>query len=349
MPQEKEHPNKHITRKRKESEQQNPNPNHIYELTTKRKKIGHGRYGTIYESGYNVKKVPKCPTIEWIQNNTENVTHTINIVENLHSFKTILDILEYIKDCNQKNIPVTKFYQGYVENDNLASEINKISSIENEKYNYNYISTKQDIKNFFPEYIESQHFTIYLENLKDYNTLENFIKDKNIKTKLKILQNILNILKKLHENGFYHRDLYNGGNIMIKENENQNEEYHIKFIDLGLSLNEESIENYEKNKLKYYLEIFHQNTYNNDYNSLINENFDFSNKNNMKDILAQHDLFVIYLYFFMNITNENWNLILDGTGDIYKNVLQPKNLYKINPYEFPLTYEVKDVFYTNEN
>ena len=64
------------------------------------------------------------------------------------------------------------------------------------------------------------------------------------------MKEIVRILQKLHDNGFYHRDLYSRENIMILPN--SQDTYDVKFIDLGLSLNNDSIQNYSKDQLNLF-------------------------------------------------------------------------------------------------
>lgn len=78
----------------------------------------------------------------------------------------------------------------------------------------------------------------------------NFIKNPNNtrESKIQFAKKIIETLEKLHNNKFYHRDLYTLGNIMIEK-----DTHNIKFIDLGLSLNNDSIKNYSDDKLKTFL------------------------------------------------------------------------------------------------
>ena len=184
-------------------------------------KIGEGEYAIVYKKN-NQKVVRKVPKF----------TRSKGIASTITELRKLQDNFQEIIKMSQTG-------------ENISSFI----IAENEIRNYDYIKERDEIKDYFPYKIESIGIVPYIEFLEGYITFKDFIKNSEINriTKKTLMKEIVGILQRLHDNGFYHRDLYSLENIMILPN--SQDTYDVKFIDLGLSLNNDSIQNYSKNRL----------------------------------------------------------------------------------------------------
>ena len=187
------------------------------------KYLGKGEYAIVYKKN-NQKVVRKVPT--FIQ--SEGIASTIK------ELKKIQNNFQEIRNQTKTGENIGRFF---------------IS--QNEIQNYNYINEHNKIKHYFPSKIKNIGIVPYIEFLEGYITFEDFIKDSKItrRTKKTLMKKIVGILRELHSNGFYHRDLYSLKNIMIFSN-SEDSTHDVKFIDLGLSLNNESIQNYSQDQLQ---------------------------------------------------------------------------------------------------
>ena len=144
------------------------------------------------------------------------------------------------------------------------------------------------------------------------------------------MKEIVGILQMLHDNGFYHRDLYSLENIMILPN--SQDTYDVKFIDLGLSLNNDSIQKYSKNQLNLFFTAHNKHfvgvTYFKSVDSLLR---DFQKNSSEKTlaisskILKDADLcmFLVSCQYFLN----------DGEKDFSTTVRTRESMLRIRNYD----------------
>ena len=203
---------------------------------------------------------------------------------------------------------------------------------ENEIRNYDYINEHDEIKDYFPSKIKNIGIVPYIDFLEGYITFKDFITDSKItrRTKKTLMKEIVEILQKLHDNGFYHRDLYSLENIMILPN--SQDTYDVKFIDLGLSLNNDSIQNYSKDQLNLFFTAHNKNfvgvTYLNSVDSLL-RNFQPNSPEKTlaisSKILKDADLcmFLLSCQYFLN----------DGENDFSTRERTRENMLKIRNYD----------------
>ena len=226
--------------------------------------IGEGMYGSIYKRPNN-KFIRKIPLLQ----RGEGIVSTIrNLKELQQDFQTI----------NSQN--------------QTAYNIWSVLVAQNEINNYKYISERDEIKEFFPLFIKNVGIVSYIEFLEGYITFREFLEnsENTVDEKKKLIKEIVEILKKFHSNEFYHRDLYSLENIMINKDTK-----NIKFIDLGLSLNTKTIENYSNNKLKKILSTINEKRVGNAYNFFVNKylldnSTDVIPKEELPTLLANKDL-----------------------------------------------------------
>ena len=201
--------------------------------------IGTGAYGSIYKRPDNkfIRKVPSFNRGE-------------GIVSNIRNLKKLQQDFQTINSQSQ-----------------TAENIWNVFVAQNEINNYKYISERDEIKEYFPLFIKNIGIVCYIEFLEGYITFREFLEnsENTVDEKKRLMKEIVEILKKFHSNGFYHRDLYSLENILIDENTK-----NIKFIDLGLSLNTETIFfNYSNNKLKKILNAIHADRVGYTYNVFV--------------------------------------------------------------------------------
>jgi serine/threonine protein kinase len=230
------------------------------------KMIGKGMYGAVY------KKQDK------------NFARKIPF---LYQGEGIVSTIRNLKELQQS------FQKNYSQSKTGENIYNLIVS-QNEIDNYKYISKKDEIKEFFPSFIKSIGIVPYIVFLEGYITFTEFIKNPNNtrKSKIELAEKIIETLKKLHNNKFYHRDLYSLENIMIEE-----DTHNIKFIDLGISLNNDSIKNYSDDRLKTFLKQINEGWISPDYINFVNEYLTEGStktlpREQVYDILAETDIFM---------------------------------------------------------
>ena len=124
-------------------------------------------------------------------------------------------------------------------NNNDAQE--EIAALTNQAEIYRQLSEKQDLKGKFPEFFAFENNKLYIEYLSDHDTMRNVLVDPQLDQYIKyeIVENILKVLKAYHDHGIFQYDFYNGENILINKN-NQND---VKIIDFGLSFTEDYLKN----------------------------------------------------------------------------------------------------------
>ena len=124
-------------------------------------------------------------------------------------------------------------------NNNDAQE--EIAALTNQAEIYRQLSKKQDLKGTFPEFFAFENNKLYIEYLSDHRTMRNVLFDPQLDYHIKyeIVKNILKVLKAYHDHGIFQYDFYNGENILINNN-NQND---VKIIDFGLSFTEDYLKN----------------------------------------------------------------------------------------------------------
>lgn len=259
--------------------------------------IGKGKYGSIYKQNNNfVRKVPLLNRGEGI------VSAIIKLKELQQDFQTI----------NSQRQTSENIWSVFVA--------------QNEINNYKYISKRDEIKEYFPLFIKNIGIVSYIEFLEGYITFREFLQNsENTDEKKQLMKDIVEILKKIHSNGFYHRDLYSLENIMIKKDKDTK---NIKFIDLGLSLNTETIENYSNNKLQKILNTIHKNRVGEAYNFFVNtylqdNSTDVIPKEELPTLLANKDLIMflvscqILLFKNKKISEGDNSIITKGNNCIY--------------------------------
>lgn len=228
--------------------------------------IGKGMYGSIYKRQDNkfIRKIPLLMRGE-------------GIVSTIRNLKELQQDFQTINSQNQ-----------------TAYNIWSLLVAENEVNNYKYISERDEIKEYFPLFIKNVGIVSYIEFLEGYITFKEFLMNPQNKVdkKKELKKRIVNILKEFHRNGFYHRDLYSLENIMIEKNT-----HNIKFIDLGISLNGESIKNYSDEKLKKFLNHINENSIPEEYKIfgskyLGEESTKTLPKEELYNILANADIFM---------------------------------------------------------
>ena len=176
------------------------------------------------------------------------------------TIKNLQKIQQRRKNSQQKDINVIHsraFKQDVQNKDNLKKDKKEaLITTQNEIKNYKYVKDNDNIKQYFPETTDSVGVVLYVEPLEDYIALEHFIKNPEITTNTKktLMKHIITILKQLHANGFYYRNFSNLKNIMILHN-SENSSYDVKFTDLKLSLNNDSITEYSNDKLASILNV----------------------------------------------------------------------------------------------
>ena len=164
------------------------------------------------------------------------------------------------KNSQQENINVihSRAFKQNVQNKDNVKKNNKEALIttQNEIKNYKYVKDNDNIKQYFPETRDSVGVVLYVEPLEHYIALEDFIKNPEIiiDTKKTLMKLIITILIQLHANGFYYRNFSNLKNIMILHN-SENSSYDVKFTNLKLSLNNDSITEYSDAKLASILNV----------------------------------------------------------------------------------------------
>ena len=161
---------------------------------------------------------------------------------------------------SQENINVIHsraFKQDVQKKDNVTKDNREaLVTTQNEIKNYKYVKDNDNIKQYFPETRDSVGVVLYVEPLENYIALEHFITNPEITidTKKTLMKLIITILKQLHANGFYYRNFSKLKNIMILHN-SENSSYDVKFTDLKLSLNNDSITEYSDAKLASILNV----------------------------------------------------------------------------------------------
>lgn len=130
------------------------------------------------------------------------------------------DGVEFVIKSMDKNSTTELVYKNEIS---VLQEINPFC----EKYLLCLVGARETVNNYY----------IFLEYLKDYVTLSEFIKNigpENESIKLIIIYNLIEGLKQLHSLGIAHRDI-KADNIMV------NNTGHIKFIDFGLACSKNHI------------------------------------------------------------------------------------------------------------
>ena len=266
--------------------------------------IGEGEYAIVYKKN-NQKVVRKVPTF----------TRSEGIASTITELKKLQNTFQEIRNRSQTG-------------ENISSFI----IAENEIRNYDYINEHDEIKDYFPSKIKNIGIVPYIEFLEGYITFKDFIKNPEInrRTKKTLMKEIVGILQMLHDNGFYHRDLYSLENIMILPN--SQDTYDVKFIDLGLSLNNDSIQKYSKNQLNLFFTAHNKHfvgvTYFKSVDSLLR---DFQKNSSEKTlaisskILKDADLcmFLVSCQYFLN----------DGEKDFSTTVRTRESMLRIRNYD----------------
>ena len=267
-------------------------------------KIGEGEYAIVYKKN-NQKVVRKVPT--FIQ--SEGIASTIK------ELKKIQNKFQEIRNRSQTG-------------ENISSFI----FAENEIRNYDYINEHDEIKDYFPSKIKNIGIVPYIDFLEGYITFKDFITDSKISriTKKNLMKEIVRILQKLHDNGFYHRDLYSLENIMIIPK--SQDTYDVKFIDLGLSLNNHSIQKCSEDELNLFFNAHNPGfvgvTYVNSVLSLL-RNFQTNSVEerlaSSSKILKDADLcmFLVSCQYFLN----------DGEKDFSTRVRTRESMLRIRNYD----------------
>ncbi len=267
-------------------------------------KIGEGEYAIVYKKN-NQKVVRKVPTFI----HSEGIASTITELRKL-----------------QNN------FQEIINRSQTGENIGSFIIAENEIRNYDYINEHDEIKDYFPSKIKNIGIVPYIDFLEGYITFKDFITDSKISriTKKNLMKEIVGILQKLHDNGFYHRDLYSLENIMIIPK--SQDTYDVKFIDLGLSLNDESIQNYSKNQLDLFFNAHNPDfvgvTYVKSVVSLLGNFQTNSSEETLaisSKILKDADLcmFLVSCQYFLN----------DGEKDFYTRERTRKSILMIRNYD----------------
>ena len=267
-------------------------------------KIGEGEYAIVYKKN-NQKVVRKVPKL----------TRSKGIASTITKLRKLQNTFQEIRNRSQTG-------------ENISSFI----IAENEIRNYDYINEHDEIKDYFPSKIESIGIVPYIEFLEGYITFKDFIKNPEInrRTKKTLMKEIVRILQKLHDNGFYHRDLYSLENIMILPN--SQDTYDVKFIDLGLSLNNDSIQKCSQNELNLFFTRHNPHfvgvSYSDSVGSLLS---DFQRNSSEKTlaisskILKDADLcmFLVCCQYFLN----------DGEKDFSTHVRTKESILRIRNYD----------------
>ena len=266
--------------------------------------LGEGEYAIVYKKN-NQKVVRKVPT--FIQ--SEGIASTITELRKL-----------------QNN------FQEIRNRSQTGENIGCFIIAENEIRNYDYINEHDEIKDYFPSKIKNIGIVPYIDFLEGYITFKDFIKNPEInkRTKKTLMKEIVRILQKLHDNGFYHRDLYSLENIMILPN--SQDTHDVKFIDLGLSLNNDSIQNYSKDQLNLFFTAHDKDfvgvTYLNSVDSLLRNFQPNSSEKTLaisSKILKDADLcmFLVSCQYFLN----------DGEKDFSTRVRTRESMLRIRNYD----------------
>ena len=220
--------------KTQKGELQIPDSQQIQQLQLSKKPdqtyIRKGEYSIVYKKN-NQEVVRKVPTFI----RSEGIAGTIRELQKIQN----------------------NFQEIIINQSQTGENIGRFIIAKNEIQNYNYINEHNEIKHYFPFKIKNIGIVPYIEFLEGYITFEDFIKDSKIdrRTKNTLMKKIVGILRELHDNGFYHRGLYSLENIMIFSNSEDSSTYDVKFIGLGLSLNNESIQKYSKDHLDLLLNV----------------------------------------------------------------------------------------------